>query len=45
MLVKKPSDMRYSEVTPKHVYLNRRQFIAGAAVAAVGQLATQRPLR
>ena len=34
MLIKKPSDMRYSEVTPKHVYLNRRQFIAGAAAAA-----------
>ena len=34
MLIKKPSDIRYSEVTPKHVYLNRRQFLAAAAAAA-----------
>ena len=34
MVIKKPNEMRYSEVTPKHVYLNRRQFIAGAAAAA-----------
>ena len=34
MLIKKPSDMRYSEVTPKYLYMNRRNFLAGAAAAA-----------
>ncbi|HWZ44494.1 MAG TPA: protein-methionine-sulfoxide reductase catalytic subunit MsrP, partial [Candidatus Saccharimonadales bacterium] len=33
MLIKKPSDIRSSEITPKSSYLNRRQFIAGAAIA------------
>jgi sulfoxide reductase catalytic subunit YedY len=33
MLVKKPSDIPSSEITPRDIYLNRRQFIAGAAVA------------
>ena len=33
MLIKKPADIRYSEVTPKNVYLNRRKFIAGASAA------------
>jgi sulfoxide reductase catalytic subunit YedY len=41
MLIKKPADIRESEVTPKELYLRRREFIraagsiaAGAAVAA-----------
>ncbi len=34
MLIKKPSDIRYSEVTPKSLYMNRRKFMAGAAAAA-----------
>jgi len=34
MLIKKPSEMRYSEVTPKYLYMNRRNFLAGAAAAA-----------
>jgi methionine sulfoxide reductase catalytic subunit len=34
MLIKKPSDIRYSEVTPKYLYMNRRNFLAGAAAAA-----------
>jgi methionine sulfoxide reductase catalytic subunit len=34
MLIKKKRDIPSSEITPKHVYLNRRNFIAGAAVAA-----------
>ena len=42
MLIKKPSDMRYSEVTPRHLYMNRRKFIAGAAAAA-GAAALQGP--
>ena len=34
MLIKKKPDISSSEITPKHVYLNRRNFITGAAVAA-----------
>ena len=26
MLIKKPADIRYSEITPKHIYMNRRKF-------------------
>ena len=33
MLIKKPADIRFSEVTPKDVYLNRRRFLVGAAAA------------
>ncbi len=33
MLIKKPADIPSSEITSKNVYLNRRRFIAGAAVA------------
>ncbi len=33
MLIKKPADIRSSEITPKSVYLNRRNFIAAAATA------------
>ena len=36
MLIKKPADIRYSEVTPKHVYLNRRNFLAGMPAAFLG---------
>src|SRR6266496_3208275 len=32
MLIKKPSDLPSSAITPKDVYLNRRKFIAGAAL-------------
>src|SRR6185369_13235306 len=38
MLIRKPADLRYSDVTPKEVYLNRRKFI-GAGVATLGALA------
>ena len=34
MLIKKTSDIKWSEVTPKSVYMNRRNFLTGAAVAA-----------
>ena len=30
MLIRKPADIPYSEVTPKNVYLNRRKFLAAA---------------
>ncbi|PYP89271.1 MAG: protein-methionine-sulfoxide reductase catalytic subunit MsrP [Blastocatellia bacterium AA13] len=34
MLVKEPQDIKSSEITPKEVYLNRRTFMKGAALAA-----------
>ena len=37
MVTRKPSDLRYSQVTPKQVYLNRRRFLAGSI--ALGALA------
>jgi sulfoxide reductase catalytic subunit YedY len=33
MLIQKPSDIRYSEITPKSVYLNRRRFLTGVPAA------------
>jgi methionine sulfoxide reductase catalytic subunit len=33
MLIKKADDIRSSEITPKNLYLNRRQLLAGAAIA------------
>ncbi|HEV2470034.1 MAG TPA: protein-methionine-sulfoxide reductase catalytic subunit MsrP [Candidatus Sulfotelmatobacter sp.] len=33
MLIKKAADIRSSEITPKNLYLNRRKFLAGAALA------------
>jgi methionine sulfoxide reductase catalytic subunit len=39
MLIRKPSDLRYSDVTPKGLYLNRRRFLA-AGTAALGALAS-----
>ena len=37
MIIRKPSDLPYSQVTPKQVYLNRRRFL-GAAPVALGAL-------
>jgi methionine sulfoxide reductase catalytic subunit len=34
MLIRKPSDIKSSEITDKKLYLNRRQFMAGAGVIA-----------
>lgn len=40
MLIRKPADLRYSDVTPKHVYVNRRRFLSGSlALGAFGALA------
>ena len=36
MLIKKPADIRYSEITPKDLYLNRRKFLAGVPAAFLG---------
>jgi sulfoxide reductase catalytic subunit YedY len=35
MLIKRPDDIPSSEITPEHLYVNRRQFLRSAAVAAV----------
>ena len=34
MLIKKADDIPSSEITPKSLYLNRRKFLAGTALAA-----------
>ncbi len=42
MLIKKAPDIRWSEVTPERLYVNRREFIrasSGAALGALGALA------
>jgi sulfoxide reductase catalytic subunit YedY len=40
MIIRKPSDLRYSDVTPQREYLNRRSFLAaGSAVLAAPFLA------
>ncbi|HVP45555.1 MAG TPA: protein-methionine-sulfoxide reductase catalytic subunit MsrP [Bryobacteraceae bacterium] len=33
MLIKRAPDIPYSEITPKHLYLNRRSFLAGLPLA------------
>ncbi len=35
MLLKKAPDIRSSEITPRSLYLNRRKFLAGAAITGV----------
>ncbi len=42
MIIRKQPELRYSDVTPKDVYLNRRRFL-GASAAAVGALAGAYP--
>ena len=34
MLIKKPDDIKSSEITPRSVYLNRRTFMRGVVLAA-----------
>ncbi|HVX39218.1 MAG TPA: protein-methionine-sulfoxide reductase catalytic subunit MsrP [Gemmatimonadaceae bacterium] len=36
MLIKKPEDVRSSEITPEREYLNRRKFLVAAGAAAIG---------
>ena len=47
MLIKKAADFRYSEITPKSVYLNRRKFLAAAPAAflAAREALSPRPRR
>jgi methionine sulfoxide reductase catalytic subunit len=42
MLIRKPRDIPSSEITPKSDYINRRKFIAGAAVVGAVALAADR---
>ncbi len=44
MWTHKPAEFRYSEVTPKSTYLNRRKFLEAAGLAAAGTLAGRRLL-
>ncbi len=44
MLIKKSSDIPYSEVTPKAVYMNRRKFLAGVAAATGAATLAARPV-
>jgi sulfoxide reductase catalytic subunit YedY len=37
MLIRKPADLRYSDITPKQMYVNRRRFLASSL--ALGALA------
>ncbi len=38
MLIKKPSDIASSEITPKWLYVNRRKFMTGAAMAGAAAI-------
>jgi sulfoxide reductase catalytic subunit YedY len=40
MLIKKPADIRSSEITPRETYLNRRKFMKDAAVAGAALAAS-----
>jgi methionine sulfoxide reductase catalytic subunit len=42
MLIRKPSDIRSSEITPKSTYLNRRAFMTGGAALGAAGLAAGR---
>ncbi|HLA50252.1 MAG TPA: protein-methionine-sulfoxide reductase catalytic subunit MsrP [Thermodesulfovibrionia bacterium] len=44
MFIKKPSDIKSSEITPKTLYINRRQFMAVAASLAAAGLAAEEML-
>src|SRR5579863_4694548 len=39
MLIKRAQDLKYSDITPKHVYMNRRKFLADAGLAGGAILA------
>jgi len=36
MLIKRADDIKSSEITPEHLYFNRREFIRAASVAGIG---------
>ena len=39
MLIRRPDDLKYSDITPKSVYVNRRKFLRGLGVAGLASLA------
>ena len=39
MLIKKPTDITSSEITPKNLYLNRRKFLAGTVIGGAAAVA------
>ena len=43
MLIGKAPDIRYSEITPRSLYLQRREFLRAAAIAAAGTAAALTP--
>src|SRR5271154_6628765 len=43
MLIKKAPDIRSSEITPQSLYLDRRKFLAGAAITAAARSPPPRP--
>ena len=43
MLIRKAPDLRYSDITPKSLYLRRREFLQTAAGAALGAAAAFAP--
>ena len=43
MLIKKPSELHYSDVTPKNVYASRREFLAMLGLGAAGGAALMTP--
>src|SRR5436190_24166589 len=45
MLIKKPADVLYYEITPKDLYLNRRKFLAGVPAAFLGARELMSPSR
>ena len=40
MLIKKAGDISSSEITPKNLYMNRRKFLAGTAIAGAAALSS-----
>ena len=38
MLIKKPADIKAAEITPKELYMNRRQFMLSASALARGDV-------
>jgi len=44
MLIKKASEFKYSDITSKNIYMNRRKFLAGAAAAAGAAALVARPV-
>jgi sulfoxide reductase catalytic subunit YedY len=45
MLIRKPSDLTYADVTPKSMYVNRRKFLQGIGIAGAVAVAGQNLLQ